>query len=83
MTRDKAAKLANKILDRHNADPDDDLAVLSRQLLRALEREGMLCEAILDLSDVRSPVGQARGKTKHAAALALAQAWMEKNNVRN
>lgn len=30
-------KLANSILDRPNADPDDDLAALSRQLLRALE----------------------------------------------
>jgi hypothetical protein len=27
--------LANRILDRPNADPDDDLAMLSRQLLRA------------------------------------------------
>jgi hypothetical protein len=32
--------LANKVLDRINADPDDDLAVLARQLLRALERLG-------------------------------------------
>ena len=29
--------LANKILDRPSADPDDDLAMLSRQFLRALE----------------------------------------------
>jgi hypothetical protein len=29
--------LANKILDRINADPDDDLAMLSRELLRADE----------------------------------------------
>ena len=29
--------LANKILERPNADPDDDLAMLSRQFLRALE----------------------------------------------
>jgi hypothetical protein len=32
--------LANKVLDRIDADPDDDLAVLARQLLRALERLG-------------------------------------------
>lgn len=31
-------KLAHKILDRPNGDPDDDLAMLSRQLLRADER---------------------------------------------
>ena len=36
--RQRAIELANKILDRPSGDPDDDLAVLSRQLLRALER---------------------------------------------
>jgi hypothetical protein len=35
---EQAVILANKILDRVNADPDDDLAVLARQFLRALER---------------------------------------------
>lgn len=35
-----AIVLANKILDRINGDPDDDLAMLARQLLRALERLG-------------------------------------------
>jgi hypothetical protein len=35
-----AIRLAERILDRVNADPDDDLAMLSRQLLRALERLG-------------------------------------------
>lgn len=34
---DQAIILANKILNRTNGDPDDDLAVLSRQLLRAHE----------------------------------------------
>lgn len=33
-----ALLLANKILDRPSADPDDDLALLSRQLLRGVER---------------------------------------------
>ena len=37
--REDAEILAHKVLDRANADPDDHLAVLSRQLLRALERE--------------------------------------------
>jgi hypothetical protein len=36
--RDEAIVLANAILDRPDADPDDALAVLARQLLRALER---------------------------------------------
>jgi hypothetical protein len=35
---EQAIILANKVLDRVNGDPDDDLAVLARQLLRALER---------------------------------------------
>lgn len=30
--------LANRVLDRPNADPDDDLAMLARQLLRRQER---------------------------------------------
>jgi hypothetical protein len=33
-----AVKLANRILDRLSGDPDDDLAVLGRQLLRQIER---------------------------------------------
>lgn len=36
--REQAIVLANKILDRPRYDPDDDLAVLSRQFLRALEK---------------------------------------------
>lgn len=38
--------LADKILYRVNADPDDDLAMLSRQLLRADERIVLLEEAL-------------------------------------
>jgi hypothetical protein len=36
--KDSVIILANKILDRPSGDPDDDLAVLSRQLLRREER---------------------------------------------
>lgn len=35
--RQRALELAERILDRPNADPDDDLAVLARQLIRAQE----------------------------------------------
>lgn len=35
--RERAIKLANIVLDRRSGDPDDDFAVLSRQLLRAIE----------------------------------------------
>lgn len=40
--RSDAIKLANIILDRPNADPDDDLAILSRQFLRANDRIALL-----------------------------------------
>jgi hypothetical protein len=44
MTDEKvhAEKLANKILDTPYRDPDDDMSCLSRQFLRALEREASL-----------------------------------------
>lgn len=35
--RQRALALARKVLDRANADPDDDLAILARQLLRIAE----------------------------------------------
>lgn len=39
---DEAIKFANKMLDRINADPDDDLAILARQFLKAeYERDEM------------------------------------------
>ena len=36
----RAIALADRVLDRPDADPDDDLAVLARQFLRAMERLG-------------------------------------------
>jgi hypothetical protein len=45
---DEALLLANKILDRVNCDPDGDLCVLSRQLLRADERIEFLQKALDD-----------------------------------
>jgi hypothetical protein len=35
--RDDAIALANKVLDTPNRDPDDDLSMMSRQFLRAIE----------------------------------------------
>lgn len=37
--REEARRLAHRVLERPNADPDDDLATLARQLLRAHEAE--------------------------------------------
>ena len=35
---EETVQMANRILERPYADPDDDLAMLSRQFLRAVER---------------------------------------------
>jgi len=45
---DYAIVLANKILDRISADPDDDLAILARQLLRTREQLRLPPEEKLD-----------------------------------
>ena len=37
-----AIEIADRILDRPNADPDQDIAVLARQLLRLLETSARL-----------------------------------------
>ncbi len=36
---ERAIILSHRVLDRISADPDDDLATLSRQFLRSVERE--------------------------------------------
>ena len=36
---EEAIALANRVLDRVNADPDDDMAILARQFLRAHEAD--------------------------------------------
>lgn len=46
----EARLLANRILDRVMADPDDDLAMLSRQLLRADEKIAIMRKALRELS---------------------------------
>lgn len=45
--REEAIALANRVLDRVNADPDDDLAVLARQLLRTADREADSTHSVL------------------------------------
>ena len=54
--RIKADRLAERLLNEPNADPDDDLRILSRQLLRRAEvisrleaRLGEMCDGTLDL----------------------------------
>jgi hypothetical protein len=43
--------LANKILDRISADPDDDLAMLARQFLRSREMENRLKTLLIRAAD--------------------------------
>ncbi len=45
--RKRALLLAAKILDRPNADPDDDLALLARQLSRACDEMHQLEKAVI------------------------------------
>lgn len=59
--REDAIRLANRILARVNTDPDDDLAVLARQFLRARERElSIYARAIRLASDGNQVVGEKR-----------------------
>lgn len=45
---DLAQAIANRVLDRPNADPDDDIAVLSRQLLRHTGDQMSIIPAMID-----------------------------------
>jgi hypothetical protein len=48
--------LANKILDNASLDPDSDISMLSRQFLRALERERKLIGMIGDIRSIIAPL---------------------------
>jgi hypothetical protein len=50
--RDRALVLAGSILDRPNGDPDDDIAVLARQLTRAQEEIEHLHGVIAEYGDI-------------------------------
>lgn len=49
--------LADKVLDRPSADPDDDLAVLARQFLRMRERE---CESAQIIDEMQAALTKLR-----------------------
>lgn len=53
--RADAIKLAERVLDRPNADPDDDLAVLARQFLKAIEYERAIGAYVV--IDMNAPAG--------------------------
>jgi hypothetical protein len=57
--RTHAIALANRLLDEPNCDPDDDLRVLSRQLLRAVETATPRCTCrrlVHDLCPEHGPI---------------------------
>ena len=56
----EAVALANRVLDRINTDPDDDLAILSRQFIRSTER---LAQALKDAREEAYQAGIRRAIT--------------------
>lgn len=68
--RDDAIKLANRILDRIHADPDDDRAVLARQFLRSNE----IIEKVEDECDQLKILVQCHEASLDGALAALAGA---------
>lgn len=58
--REQAILIANKLLDRNFADPDDDENILARQFLRAIERVNALEE---QLKGLRPHVEHEDGRT--------------------
>lgn len=63
---EEALVLADKVLDRPNADPDDDLAILARHLLRAHEQ-----------NRARYAMGFNDGMEEHRARIGRINAWLE------
>lgn len=59
----QAVRIANRVLDRHSADPDDDEAIVARQFLRAIEREQERRDADLASYD---PYGDLIGSNRDA-----------------
>lgn len=67
----RAINLANKLLDAPYVDPDDDLRVLSRQLLRSQERLENLSTSLIE---------KLEGDTKRSAPFLTVEeniAWLE------
>jgi len=53
---DETVKLAKKLMEEPYADPDDDLRMLSRQFLRALEKVSRLETELAGRSLGRNPI---------------------------
>lgn len=72
-----AVRLANKILDRPSGDPDDDLAVLSRQFLRAIEPKYAI--AAPSTPPAPSPTTKKTGCNRHKDCKIADTIWREKH----
>lgn len=75
--REDAIKLANIILNQPWRDPDDDISVLARQLLRAHEATDTAAAKLKDLEEGRVVILPSR--RGHAEAMAVvADAFLTK-----
>lgn len=72
---EEAIALANRVLDRVNADPDDDMAILARQFLRAhegVEHGGKIRNWLRAQANAeKEPKAKAAFIEAHNAALAI------------
>lgn len=72
---EEARILANRILDRPSGDPDDDLAVLSRQLLRADAALAIARAALEDLAYLGRGIILGHSQANRIAQRAYASCW--------
>ena len=95
MMRDELSdclELANRVLDRPFEDPDSDIVMLSRQLIRAIEAKDILMQAIRKHRDMRGddrcyqddhdlylilPEGDTRPETEVAVTIENCQRYIE------
>ena len=69
--RGQALILAAAVLDRPNADPDDDIAILARQLGRAQEEAEKMRKALVEVSGIAAGSGTVNS-LPHIARIARA-----------
>ena len=83
--KEEARILANKILDRIDGDPDDDLAMLSRQLLRADESIASFAKPITqyELFEVRHRCAPTTDGTGNVILTIDAINWLLKERANN
>jgi hypothetical protein len=68
---DEAIKLAQHVLDRPMADPDDDIAILARQFLRTVEASAYYRAAIASMREAAAIAAQEPGNKPYLVGSAL------------